>query len=126
MLRTALCFWLYQCKLLADTRHIFYSKKHAMTVLLYGKTNSESHENSYWFLKIVPILSRSPIFYWKLLYSNNASIKKNKNLKCSTKSLYYLQKKFLVMRIGGKMQYLQPITWFNDYFCARPKFIKNS
>jgi hypothetical protein len=42
--------WKYQREcLLADTRHIFYFKKHAMTFLLYEKTSFESHENSYWF-----------------------------------------------------------------------------
>jgi hypothetical protein len=29
------------------------------------------------------------------------------------------------MRIGGKMHYLQSITGFTDFFCARPQFLKN-
>jgi hypothetical protein len=35
-----------------------------------------------------------------------------KNSKCfgNQKSLNYLQKKYLIMRIGGKMHYLQSIT----------------
>jgi hypothetical protein len=39
-------------------------------------------------------------------------------------SLNYLKKKCLVMRIGWKMHYLQPITWFYDFFLRKTKIFK--
>jgi hypothetical protein len=54
----------------------------------------------------------------------------HKLLKCfksHQKSTKYPYKKWLIMRIGGKMHYLQSITWFTDFFiCSWPKFLKNS
>jgi hypothetical protein len=45
-------------------------------------------------------------------YQNAIKIKKSPN---------YLNKKCLVMRIGWKMHYLQPITWFYDFFLCKTK-----
>jgi hypothetical protein len=61
----------------------FLFQKHAMTFLLYGKTSFESHENSYWFLKNSSRPLPFTIFYWKLIYFNNASIQKKQNFKVS-------------------------------------------
>jgi hypothetical protein len=122
---------------------------------LFGKNSFESHENSYWFLKNSSQHLPFTIFLLKVnIYSNKLSIKKKtkilsvpnifvsrikaqtennpwkienlqKFLKCKKKLLNYLQKKCLVMRIGGKIHYLQPLTWFNDFFFGKTKFFQN-
>jgi hypothetical protein len=52
------------------------------------------------------------------IYKNSQNAKKIKKL------LKYLQEKCLVMRIGWKMHYLQPITWFYDFFLPTTKIFQ--
>jgi hypothetical protein len=51
-----------------------------MTFLLYGKTSFESHENSYWFLKILPDTALFPNFVDEKIFNTKAYIKKSSRL----------------------------------------------
>jgi hypothetical protein len=65
----------------------------------------------------------------KKIIREKSKIYKNSQKEIKIKKLpNYLQKKCLVMKIGWKMHYLQPITWFYAFFLRKTniflKFIK--
>jgi hypothetical protein len=64
----------------------------------------------------------------KIIREKSKIYKNSQNAIKIKKQPNYLVKKCLVMRIGWKMHYLQPITWFYDFFLCKtkifPKFIK--
>jgi hypothetical protein len=60
----------------------------------------------------------------KIIREKSKIYKYSQNAIKIKKSLNYLQKKCLVMRIGWKMHYLQPITWFYDFFLRQTKIFQ--